>query len=164
MKTIQIWCGDTHVDLYKKYERCMDMVRDMMLPNYERIFIKREGNTHPIITTDKMRIMVAAENPDMLYADCDITFNEKPVFKDGGDVPYFGKARGVVNHCLFYVNRNSDFFKNILKEKESRGIEDVFGWPMKIIRTKNVNIIDDKIFNHPQFSTSAGKIYPAAEM
>lgn len=153
LETVQIWCGDKGAN-FRNYEYCMDQIREMF-PNYERIFIPEVENEHPIITTDTLRNELACKRPNMLYIDDDIVFNEVPKFDFKDGQPYFGTAHGKVNHCLFYVNENMKFFKDIFKEKEQRNIQTVFGWPIKIIRTKKVNIIDTELYMHFRFTSTA---------
>lgn len=151
---VQIWCGDKSGP-FKNYEYCMDQVREMFPNNYERIFINNVPNEHPIVTTDTLRNKLACERPNMLYVDDDIIFHKEPVFEKLDGQPYFGTAHNRVNHCIFYVNDNTNFFKNIFIEKEKRKLETVFGWPVKIIRTKKVNIIDSNIYLHFRFTSTA---------
>jgi len=156
MKLIQIWCGETNTDLYKKYERSMDMVREMFLPNYERIIIKdMKGFFSPIIVTDTVRIEYATQEPEMLYADCDIEFKKIPDFETGNGRPYFGHGiKGKINHCLFYVNNNTKFFQKIIDERNDRNLPYVHGWPMKIIRKKKVNVIPKNLYNHHCYTST----------
>lgn len=155
MKVIQIWCGDTG-EIYKKYERCMDSVRDLFTPNYERVFVNDLRGLHPIITSDTVRMEIASQTPDMFYMDCDVEFHSIPEFECENDLPFFGlSSLGRVNHSVFFVNGNTKYFERIVEDKKTRGIQDVFGWPLKIITDLEApNIIDSNLFVHHEFTST----------
>lgn len=155
MKFIQIWCGPKDA-LYDKYALSMDKMRELFWPNYERVFMTcGKQFSHPIIATDTKRIEIAAQTPDMLYADCDVEFYKVPEFILENRRPFFGSNKtSSVNHSVFYVNGNTNFFKSILNEREQLGMPFTFGWPMKIIRRKPINNIPVELYKHHEYTST----------
>lgn len=154
MKVIQIWCGPI-TEEYRKYEECMDQTKKLFEDNgYEYLRVLQEDVKYndPIIDSDTLRFEIACNEPDMLYIDCDLVFNQIPVFNEDG-LPYFGQKKNVNNNCVFYVNNCSDFFKSVFTEREKRELKFVFGWPNRVIRSRKTYLIDEDLYIHHQYTT-----------
>ena len=115
---------------------------------------------HPSIDKD-FDIFKLAEDEKYaktMFIDSDVKLLSIPKdFEEG--LPYFGSvinANGIVvpSMCLVYVNNCSEIFKQWNIEYKNRKIQPVYNHYFKIIRDKNVKLIDAKCYEHDEMTLS----------
>lgn len=106
----------------------------------------------PVATSDTVRMELAVDHPQMLFACADTKpIGEFDFSKD--DKSYFSFNRHHPTHPaidMFYVNGCCEYFQFVWAEKLRRGIKDVLGWPTKIIyrHEKYVHQIPFECYEH----------------
>lgn len=148
MLVIQIWYG---IEIPEKYIKCINMLKNCAYG---------AGVAHELIHEKKQyfepehalkRFELASNTNELVYADCDIKFINFKALKSLNRVS-FPLYKAVPDYFIFYTANDSSFFKNVLLEKENRGIKNVYGWPRKILRNKKVNIICENSYEHMRYS------------
>jgi hypothetical protein len=100
--------------------------------------------------SDVARIKLATERPDMVWLDCDCTIEDWWVPPDD-DKPYFYNALGNPDPCIFFVNGNTGFFKDLIKKHDKDPRMHVVGWVQMLLGMSVCGLIPNGKFSHKKF-------------
>lgn len=103
------------------------------------------------IAKDRYVLDLARHSPDAAFLDADIEVYTIPNLQPGR--PYFIREWDTPRIGYFFVNGCTQWFKDLQAEKERRGIQDVYGYPNKLLRYKEVGIIPEETYFHHRFTS-----------
>lgn len=146
---------DPSIPIKQKYWECIDQVISYKPTEvgYELIRhhpFKVDKTNDCRYESDLVRLNLAIENPNMVWLDSDITIKEWFNPPNNGK-PYFFSQGPYPLECVFYVNGNIQFFKNLLNIYYNYKQFQTLGWICSAIMTFYPNdfcLIPEGYFNH----------------
>jgi len=137
MIVTQAWARDTEIPAGIQVQ--IDSVKQWASDNgLEYEMLEFDGKDNPSLESNEFRMRRALDNPEMLWVDCDVTFNAPlPDLKEGftPGKPFFSKL-SKISVCvgIFYVNNCTSFFEKFWKEQERRQVPMTnLNWTSKIL-------------------------------
>ena len=138
------------------YQSCIDNVRasigDIPYTLHTSAPFEVEQQDDPRYATDLVRLRLAADNPDMVWIDADTKIGPKGIFVPPADgFPYFMSSGGAAEIAVFYVNGNTDFFKEMLAAFDAEPKLHHLFWPQYMINARmrgRYKLIPDGHFVH----------------
>ena len=102
------------------------------------------------IEKDIWALTMAQTEPDFGTLDADLELTS--MWDMPEDLPYFAQFCGNPHIGMFAVNGCCDRFVELWAEKELRQIQNVYGFPNKILRDKKWGKIPDSCYTHHRFT------------
>jgi len=124
--------GEIPPDIVKMIEATEQYANDMGI-GYE--FRRFPGGDDPVVESDSYRNYWAIDNPQLLWADCDVQFTKKLPDEFVGDLPYFYwmPGRGGWCNAIFFANGNTDLFERLQRLGEHKGKTNNYFWTSKLM-------------------------------
>ena len=146
--------GDIPIDIQQSIIKMQQYCDDMNIEYRFRRFAGGLTVKDCVVASDTFRNYWAIEDPQLLWADCDVEFNDKiPNFI--GTKPYFAEVdNGGWCNGIFYANGNSHFFDQLQRLGERRKITNRYFWTSAIMNIRGP-IVEPfpKIYSHPFLTT-----------
>lgn len=146
------WFGES---IPERYRQCV-AVTQATVESAGHVFELRQlpavGGPHAAaIAKDRLVLDLARSMPEAAFIDADIELFKVPEIRPGA--PGFIFEWNTPRIGFFLVNENTQFFVDLQREKTRRGIEDVFGYPNKLLRDKAVAKISGECYRHNRFTS-----------
>jgi hypothetical protein len=145
-----IWYGAVIPQYYqKKIDDCQKTIEKEEGYEFQLLhFPEFTGTPEEAATAkDNLELSMACTTPDGVFLDADIDLHHLLVDMEPGK-PYFAICAGQGHISYFAVNGCCEFFTALLEERAQRGIGDVYKFPRKLLRGKDVFEIPENSFKH----------------
>jgi len=156
LKIVQYMNPD--IDIKKSYQDCMDQVKSNKPIDVQYELIRNHSyKTDHLLhdcryESDLFRLHYAVDNPNMVWLDSDIKIREWFTPKD--NKAYFFNVMGFPLECAFYVNGQTELFKQLLDLYYSSDRFKHIGWIRSALTSmdnQNWKLIPVDCFEHLYF-------------